>query len=49
LTPYQLDIHTFKDAKKLRNAYDRTNEMLRQLNALDLDVDLRKELRDELE
>lgn len=49
LTPYKIDIHTFKDAKEIRSAYDKVNNMLRKLNSLELDAALRTELKEELE
>ncbi|MCF7835193.1 hypothetical protein K9M48_04055 [Candidatus Gracilibacteria bacterium] len=49
LTPYKIDIHTFKDAKEIRSAYDKVNDMLRKLNSLELDAALRTELKEELE
>lgn len=49
LTPFEIDIHTFKDAKEIRSAYDEVNAMLRKLNSLELDAALRTELKEELE
>lgn len=48
-TPYNIDVHTEKDANKLIKARDRVNGMLRKLDALELDLALKTELKEDLE